>query len=130
MFIGIQGRASYLSAVLLNRSPAVLTRLFLALLLATIGIQAIPFGKIDVEQQHGSAFSAATSELAVAARAEPLPLRVILPTPALPPVDDLIPLALRPSEKPLATAWAAPSPALAAPRIAKLPYPPRAPPHA
>lgn len=111
-----------------NRSPAVLTRLFLALLLATIGVQAVPFGKIDIEQRHGSAFSAATAELAVAVRSEPLPLRVLLPVPALPPAGALVPLAIRMPDQPRASAWHALPLVLAPPRIAILPYPPRAPP--
>lgn len=120
---------AYLDRVIGLRSPAMLTRLLLALLFATVGLQAVPFGKIGVDLEHGSAFSASTGEFAVAPQPERV-AKVALPSPTLPPPEAYPELPLR-----LAAPFAVASHdrfgiTLPAPAIATLPYPPRAPPTA
>jgi hypothetical protein len=107
----------------------VLMRLWLALLLATIGLQATPPGKLDLFRDHGSAFSASTYDLAIASQPERLvqsPLVAPRPRPELQ-------LTLSDSRQDIAArlAWSElgargpPRPA-----VSVLPYPPRAPPSA
>lgn len=119
----------YPGRVIGHRSPAALTRLLLAFLLVTIGLQAVPSSRFDPEPRHGAAFSADTVEIAMASRPERA-AKLTLPLPALPPFDTV---ALRPSgvgTLPPIVAHGHGVRRLPELAIAVLPYAPRAPPTA
>ncbi len=107
-------------------------RALIALLLATIGLQAVPAHSIGMERHHGSAFDVAAFEVATAAAlrsADQNEVRLAEPDPVPPPI---VPIALLPMHGEATHARAATVPAWNEPparqEIACLASAPRAPP--
>lgn len=105
-------------------------RLFLSLLVATIGLQAMPASQLAIQPDHGSAFSASTIEVAVAPQPERVTKVKLLPLsklPFIPQTELLAPRAGAFVERSSTSATQTGPPPLA---VTALPYPPRAPPTA
>lgn len=105
-------------------------RLFLALLLATIGLQAVPAGDIPIERDHGSAFSASSLDTAVARQVDRIETQAVAQSLPPPPGDRdarALPTEASGSEQD----WQAGAlPRLPALAFAAAPYLPRPPPGA
>ena len=61
--------------------PSFLIRLLAALLLSAIGWHAAPISDLPIRPEHGSAFSAATADVALAPRQEASAQQRVLPVP-------------------------------------------------
>lgn len=105
-------------------------RLFLALVLATIGLQAVPAGDLPLQRDHGSAFSASSLDTAVARQVEWIETQSIAQPLLPPPVDDDLRL-LRVETSGHGHDWHVGAPPhLPALALAASPYLPRPPPRA
>lgn len=105
-------------------------RLFLALLLATIGLQAVPSGDLSIERDHGSAFSASSIDSAFARQLDRTEVDTVA-QPVLPPPDrdGMVPLRASAAIADRGGQFA-PAPTLLALAVSSPPYLPRPPPHA
>ena len=129
-FIALQGAGPYLEGVTDPRSISALMRLFLALLLATIGLQAVPAGNIPIERDHGSAFSASSLDTAVARQVDRIETQVVA-QPLPPPPGDTDARSLPAEARDSDHDWhVGPLPRLPALALAASPYLPRPPPRA
>jgi len=105
-------------------------RLFLALLLATIGLQAVPAGDIPIEREHGSAFSASSLDTAVARQLDRIETQAVA-QPLPPPPGDTDARSLPAEASGLGHDWhVGPLPRLPALALAASLYLPRPPPQA
>ena len=110
-----------------RRSSSAVLRLFIALLLATIGLQAVPSGDLSIERDQGSAFSASTLDSAVARQLDRVEIETVA-QPMLPPPDSVITSVAITSAGP---GWHAKlDPELPVFAVASPPYLPRPPPSA
>ena len=102
-------------------------RLFLAFLLAAVGMQAVPSGDLPIDRDHGSAFSASSIDSAVARQVDRITTEIV--GQPVPPADRDGTVSRRLAVIVAGHGWyAAPTAVLPMLTVAAPPYMPRPPP--